>query len=74
MAAASNYVYYANGNAASKEFLEDERITFHILETKKAAALYNKLIDDGVAVGVGAHVFGCQLVGLLDVDDWIGTA
>jgi putrescine transport system substrate-binding protein len=26
MAAASNYVYYANGNAASKEFLEDDVI------------------------------------------------
>lgn len=32
-------------------FLEDEGIMFHILETKKASSLYNKLIDDGVAVG-----------------------
>jgi hypothetical protein len=35
----------------TKEFLEEEGITFHILETKKASSLYNKLIDDGVAVG-----------------------
>ena len=33
------------------QLLEKEGITFHILETKKAASLYNKLIDDGVAVG-----------------------
>lgn len=35
----------------TKSFLKDEGIPFHILETKKAAALYNKLIDDGIAVG-----------------------
>jgi len=33
------------------QFLEKEGIAFHILETKKASSLYNKLIDDGVAVG-----------------------
>lgn len=33
------------------EYLQDEEIAFHILETKQAATLYNKLIDDGVAVG-----------------------
>ena len=33
------------------EFLQDKEITFHVLETKQAASLYNKLIDDGVAVG-----------------------
>ena len=33
------------------QLLEKEGITFHILETKKAASLYNKLIDDGVAIG-----------------------
>jgi hypothetical protein len=33
------------------QLLEKEGITFHVLETKKASTLYNKLIDDGVAVG-----------------------
>ena len=33
------------------QLLEKEGIPFHILETKKASSLYNKLIDDGVAVG-----------------------
>jgi hypothetical protein len=35
----------------TKQLLQDEGIPVHILETKKAAALYNKLIDDGIAVG-----------------------
>ena len=35
----------------TKQLLEKESITFHMLETKMAASLYNKLIDDGVAVG-----------------------
>ena len=35
----------------TKQLLENEGIPFHVLETKKAAALYNKLIDDGIAVG-----------------------
>jgi hypothetical protein len=32
------------------QFLQDEKIAFHILETKQASSLYNQLIDDGVAV------------------------
>lgn len=35
----------------TKELLDKKGITFHILETRKASSLYNKLIDDGVAVG-----------------------
>lgn len=35
----------------TKQLLEKEGITFHILETRKASSLYNKLVDDGVAVG-----------------------
>jgi hypothetical protein len=33
------------------QLLEKEGIIFYILETRKASSLYNKLIDDGVAVG-----------------------
>ena len=33
------------------QFLEDEGIPFHILETKRASSLYNQLVNDGVAVG-----------------------
>ncbi len=33
------------------ELLEKKDITFHILETRKASFFYNKLIDDGIAVG-----------------------
>ena len=35
----------------TEQLLEDEGIPFHILETKRASSFYNKLIDDGVAVG-----------------------
>lgn len=35
----------------TKDFLENAGIPVHILETKQAVALYNKLVDDGVAVG-----------------------
>ena len=35
----------------TKQLLQDEGITTHILETKNAALLYNQLIDEGVAVG-----------------------
>ena len=35
----------------TKIHLEKKGIPFHILETRKASALYNKLIADGVAVG-----------------------
>ena len=37
--------------AETKAFLADEQVPFHILETKKAVALYNELIDNGIAVG-----------------------
>ncbi len=39
----------------TKQFLEDKAIPFHVLETKQAAALYNTLIDDGIAVGGVFH-------------------
>lgn len=35
----------------TKDFLKEAEIPVHILETRQAVALYNKLADDGVAVG-----------------------
>ena len=35
----------------TKQWLEDEGIAFHILETKQASSLYNQLIENGTAVG-----------------------
>ncbi|MBL1141927.1 MAG: hypothetical protein HND53_07855 [Proteobacteria bacterium] len=35
----------------TKQLLEDDGIAFHILETKEASTLYNKLTDEDVAVG-----------------------
>lgn len=35
----------------TKQLLADEDITYHILETKSASSLYNKLVAEGVAVG-----------------------